>query len=67
MSQSISLLFFFILLYRLKVDLTKFVEQSTFTFDEVFDEKCDNEEVYKRTALPLVEYIFTGGKATCFA
>lgn len=24
-------------------------------------------QVYRRTALPLVEYIFTGGKATCFA
>ena len=24
-------------------------------------------QVYSRTAFPLVEYIFSGGKATCFA
>ncbi|KAJ3389948.1 Kinesin-like protein kif24 [Lobulomyces angularis] len=52
---------------KVKVDLTKFIEQHNFVFDEVFDCNCTNEDVYKRTALPLVEYIFTGGKATCFA
>ncbi|KAJ3109092.1 Kinesin-like protein kif24 [Phlyctochytrium planicorne] len=52
---------------KVKVDLTKYVEQHEFTFDEVFDLDCTNDEVYRRTALPLVEYIFTGGKATCFA
>ncbi|KAJ3216537.1 Kinesin-like protein kif24 [Dinochytrium kinnereticum] len=52
---------------KVKVDLTKFVEQHEFTFDEVFDCDSTNDEVYRRTAWPLVEYIFTGGKATCFA
>ncbi|KAK9729069.1 hypothetical protein K7432_000582 [Basidiobolus ranarum] len=52
---------------KLKVDLTKYVEQHEFVFDEVFDSTADNEQVYTRTALPLVEYIFEGGKATCFA
>ncbi|TPX30845.1 hypothetical protein SmJEL517_g05688 [Synchytrium microbalum] len=52
---------------KMKVDLTKYVEQHHFTFDEVFDVDSTNEEVYKRTAQPLVEYIFGGGKATCFA
>ncbi|RIA86789.1 P-loop containing nucleoside triphosphate hydrolase protein [Glomus cerebriforme] len=52
---------------KTKVDLTKYVEQHTFVFDDVFDADANNEEVYKRTALPLVEYIFHGGKATCFA
>ncbi|KAJ3349556.1 Kinesin-like protein kif24 [Allomyces javanicus] len=52
---------------KVKVDLTKYVEQHSFYFDEVFDQDCSNEQVYARTALPLVEYIFTGGKATCFA
>ncbi|KAJ3381702.1 Kinesin-like protein kif24 [Entophlyctis sp. JEL0112] len=52
---------------KVKVDLTKFVEQHEFTFDEVFDSDSTNDEVYKRSALPLVEYIFSGGKATCFA
>jgi hypothetical protein len=52
---------------RVKVDLTKYVEEHVFTFDEVFDSTSENEDVYKRTAQPLVEYIFNGGKATCFA
>ncbi|ORX96919.1 kinesin-domain-containing protein [Basidiobolus meristosporus CBS 931.73] len=52
---------------KLRVDLTKYVEQHEFVFDEVFDSTADNEQVYTRTALPLVEYIFEGGKATCFA
>ncbi|CAG8493568.1 12723_t:CDS:10 [Ambispora leptoticha] len=50
-----------------KVDLTKYVEQHSFIFDDVFDSDANNEQVYQRTALPLVEYIFRGGKATCFA
>ncbi|KAI8855034.1 P-loop containing nucleoside triphosphate hydrolase protein [Chytridium lagenaria] len=52
---------------KVKVDLTKFVEQHEFTFDEAFDSDCTNDEVYRRTAWPLVEYVFSGGKATCFA
>ncbi len=30
---------------RLKVDLTKFIEEHHFTFDKVFDESVDNEAV----------------------
>ncbi|KAJ3074086.1 Kinesin-like protein kif24 [Podochytrium sp. JEL0797] len=52
---------------KVKVDLTKYVEQHEFTFDEVFDCDANNDEVYRRSAFPLVEYIFSGGKATCFA
>ncbi|KAI9344932.1 P-loop containing nucleoside triphosphate hydrolase protein [Obelidium mucronatum] len=52
---------------KVKVDLTKYVEQHEFTFDEVFDCDANNDDVYRRSAYPLVEYIFTGGKATCFA
>ena len=36
-------------------------------FDEVFDSDTTNEEVYLRTAYPLVASVFQGGKATCFA
>lgn len=50
-----------------KVDLTEYIDKHTFVFDEVFDEYCSNEEVYERTAKPLVDHIFTNGKATCFA
>ncbi|KAI9599222.1 P-loop containing nucleoside triphosphate hydrolase protein [Syncephalis fuscata] len=50
---------------KLKLDMSKFTEQHQFIFDEVFETTDDNEDVYKRTALPLVEYVFEGGKATC--
>ncbi|KAI9366701.1 P-loop containing nucleoside triphosphate hydrolase protein [Zopfochytrium polystomum] len=52
---------------KVKVDLTKYIEQHEFVFDDVFDSDATNEEVYRRTAFPLVEYVFNGGKATCFA
>ncbi|KAJ3305122.1 Kinesin-like protein kif24 [Kappamyces sp. JEL0829] len=52
---------------KVKVDLTKYVENHEFVFDEAFDADATNDEVYKRTAAPLVDYIFEGGKATCFA
>ncbi|XP_072144270.1 kinesin-like protein KIF2A isoform X2 [Dermacentor andersoni] len=52
---------------KLKVDLTKFLENSAFRFDYAFDETASNELVYKYTARPLVKTIFKGGMATCFA
>ncbi|KAK4509543.1 uncharacterized protein ATC70_007895 [Mucor velutinosus] len=52
---------------KLKLDLTKYTEQHSFIFDDVFDLNCPNNLVYERTAWPLVNYIFKGGKATCFA
>ncbi|XP_057337976.1 kinesin-like protein Klp10A isoform X3 [Microplitis mediator] len=52
---------------KLKVDLTKYLENQHFRFDYAFDESCNNEIVYKYTAKPLVQTIFEGGMATCFA
>jgi len=52
---------------KVKVDLTKFLENQTFRFDYSFDENSDNRMVYKYTAQPLVRSIFDGGMATCFA
>ncbi|XP_004621631.1 kinesin-like protein KIF2C isoform X2 [Sorex araneus] len=52
---------------KLKVDLTKYLENQAFCFDFVFDEMTSNEVVYRFTARPLVQTIFEGGKATCFA
>ncbi|KAI7877785.1 kinesin-domain-containing protein [Lichtheimia hyalospora FSU 10163] len=52
---------------KMKVDLTRYIEQHSFTYDDVFDNDASNEQVYQRTAAPLVKYIFGGGKATCFA
>ncbi|XP_032821863.1 kinesin-like protein KIF2A isoform X1 [Petromyzon marinus] len=52
---------------KLKVDLTKYLENQTFRFDYAFDETTTNEMVYRFTARPLVETIFEKGMATCFA
>ena len=50
-----------------KVDLTKYLENMPFRFDYVFDLEDDNRKVYEYTAKPLVESIFKGSRATCFA
>lgn len=50
-----------------KVDLSKYMENHPFKFDQVLDENCDNETSYQCTAAPLVPYVFKGNKATCFA
>ncbi|XP_062898811.1 kinesin-like protein KIF24 isoform X1 [Mobula hypostoma] len=49
------------------VDLTHYLQQHVFYFDEVFEETCTNHDVYLKTAYPLIQHIFNGGKATCFA
>lgn len=50
-----------------KVDLTKYVETHAFSFDHVFGEHVGNAAVYEATACPLVDTLFAGGRATCFA
>ncbi|KAF9921747.1 Kinesin-like protein kif24 [Linnemannia zychae] len=52
---------------KVRVDMTKYIERHGFVFDDVFDSDATNEDVYRRTAYPLVQYLFEGGKATCFA
>ncbi|XP_032226215.2 kinesin-like protein KIF2A isoform X2 [Nematostella vectensis] len=53
---------------KVAVDLKKYTQQYPFMFDEVFDERYTNREVYERTAKPMVNAIFSRGvKATCFA
>ncbi|XP_077416971.1 uncharacterized protein LOC144048647 [Vanacampus margaritifer] len=49
------------------VDLTQYILQHPFYFDQVFGDYHSNEEVYKKTAYPLVQHMLDGGKATCFA
>ncbi|XP_035421803.1 kinesin-like protein KIF24 [Cygnus atratus] len=49
------------------VDLTQYILQHVFYFDEVFGESCTNHDVYMKTAHPLIQHIFNGGNATCFA
>ncbi|XP_051806878.1 kinesin-like protein KIF24 [Acanthochromis polyacanthus] len=49
------------------VDLTQYILQHRFYYDQVFGEESSNEDVYRRTAYPLVLHMLSGGKATCFA
>ncbi|NXB77242.1 KIF24 protein, partial [Donacobius atricapilla] len=49
------------------VDLTQYILQHVFYFDEVFEETCTSQDVYMKTAYPLIQHIFKGGNATCFA
>ncbi|XP_077376636.1 uncharacterized protein LOC144018415 isoform X2 [Festucalex cinctus] len=49
------------------LDLTQYILQHPFYFDQVFGDYHSNEEVYKKTAYPLVQHMLDGGKATCFA
>ena len=50
-----------------RVDCSTYMEEHAFTFDEVFEAGMTNEQVYLRTAAPLIETVFEGGRATCFA
>jgi kinesin family protein 2/24 len=50
-----------------KVDMTKYIEEHSFTFDNVFDSDQDNTAVYNECVLPLVSETFKGAKTTCFA
>ncbi|XP_035777662.1 kinesin-like protein Klp10A isoform X2 [Anopheles albimanus] len=52
---------------KVKVDLTKYLENQKYGFDYIFDETCSNESVYMYSAKPLVQSVFEGGMATCFA
>ncbi|XP_040819763.1 kinesin-like protein KIF24 [Ochotona curzoniae] len=49
------------------VNLTQYILQHVFYFDEVFGEACTNRDVYMKTTHPLIQHIFNGGNATCFA
>jgi len=50
-----------------KVDMTKYVEEHSFNFDNVYDSNSDNELIYRETVLPLVQCTFEGANTTCFA
>ncbi|OMJ88408.1 hypothetical protein SteCoe_9627 [Stentor coeruleus] len=52
---------------KLKVDLTKFIEEHHFTFDGVYNEDTTNQELYVSAIQPIVQASFQGAKVTCFA
>ena len=52
---------------RVKYDLTNYIEKHSFGFDEVFDDRCSNRDVYTRCCQSLIDTVFSHGNATCFA
>jgi len=52
---------------KLKVDLSKYLDNQKFRFDFAFEENTSNDVVYRYSAQPLVNTVFQGGTAMCFA
>ena len=52
---------------KVKVDLTKYIEEHSFNFDLAFDETVSNEQIYLQTVRPMIEAAFHKIKVTCFA
>ncbi|CAF2533829.1 unnamed protein product [Rotaria sp. Silwood2] len=52
---------------KVKVDLTKYIDNQRFRFDYTFRESCNNELVYHFTAKPLVQLLFQGNNPMVFA
>lgn len=52
---------------RTKLDLTPFIEPSSFSYDHVFGEWCTTEEVYRSCCQPLLQSVREGGGAVIFA
>ena len=52
---------------KVKVDLTKYIEEHAFNFDLAFDENANNEQIYLQTVRPMIEAAFHKTKVTCFA
>ena len=52
---------------KVKVDLTKYIEEHAFNFDLAFDETMTNEQIYLQTVRPMIEAAFHKIKVTCFA
>ena len=52
---------------KVKVDLTKYIEEHAFNFDLAFDETITNEQIYLQTVRPMIEAAFHKIKVTCFA
>ena len=51
----------------MKVDLTKYIEEHLFSFDNAYSEDADNQRIYQECVLPLVAETFKGAKTSCFA
>ena len=45
---------------KVKLDLTPYIDEHAFAFDEAFGERATNADVYRATARPLVDAVFSG-------
>ncbi|ELU16830.1 hypothetical protein CAPTEDRAFT_172954 [Capitella teleta] len=52
---------------KMSVDLSAYIQEHVFTFDQVFSENSSNHDVYLSAVKPLVTCVFDRGAATCFA
>lgn len=55
---------------KLRVDgISKYLDHSSFRFDHAFDESVSTDEVYRHSAMPLIDFVCAGngGRATVFA
>jgi len=52
---------------KLKVDLTRYVEEHNFLFDHSFDDSVTNEQLYCTAVRPVIDAVFHKAKCTCFA
>lgn len=50
-----------------KLDLTKYIKESKFLFDNVFSHEDTNLLVYETICMPLIDKFFEGDKITFFA
>lgn len=52
---------------RLKLDLTKYIEEHYFKFDSAYSEDKNNLDIYNDAVKPIVEFALKGAKVSCFA
>jgi kinesin family protein 2/24 len=52
---------------KTKVDMSKYIEEHKFTFDNVYGEDSTNEDIYLECVQPIVAAAFEGAKVSCFA
>ena len=53
---------------KLKVDLTRYIDEHTFQFDDAYEDHTSNSQLYQSCVQPLVDAFVQGrAKCTCFA
>jgi kinesin family protein 2/24 len=51
---------------KVKVDLTKYVKDHVFLYDDAFGDEATTGDLYERAQTELVDNFFRGGTSTCF-